>query len=80
MFVAERFISGLVKDSGKHRVSTDGGRWYPQACEFLTLDRHIHSSWEKILIERKMRYIKDRIERFDDYFQCRKAKLQTKPN
>ena len=25
MFVAERFLSGLVKIHGKHSVSTDGG-------------------------------------------------------
>jgi putative transposase len=25
MFVAERFISGLVQNHGKHPVSTDGG-------------------------------------------------------
>jgi len=25
MFVAERFISGLVKGHGKHPVSTEGG-------------------------------------------------------
>ena len=37
MFVAERFISGLVKIHGKHPVSTDGGTWYPQACRFLEL-------------------------------------------
>jgi putative transposase len=79
MFVTEHFLSGLVKDSGKHHDSTDDRTWYPQACEFLTPERHIHSSWEKILIERKMQYITDRTERFDDYFQCRKAKLQTKP-
>ena len=72
MFVAERFLSGLVKDYGKHPVSTDGGTWYPQACEFLTLDHHIHSSWEKSLIERIIQYIKDRTESFDDYFPCRK--------
>jgi putative transposase len=29
MFVAERFIADLVKDHGKHSVSTDGGTWYP---------------------------------------------------
>ena len=72
MFVAERFLSGLVKDYGKHPVSTDGGTWYPQVCEFLTLDHHIHSSWEKSLIERIIQYIKDRTESFDDYFPCRK--------
>ena len=37
MFVAERFISGLVRIHGEHPVSTDGGTWYPQACKFLKL-------------------------------------------
>ena len=72
MLVAERFISGLVQIHGKHPVSTDGGTWYPQACRFLKLDHHIHSSLEKSLIERTMQYIKDRTECFDDYFPCRK--------
>jgi putative transposase len=71
MFVAERFISGLVKIHGNHLVSTDGGTWYPQACKFLKLRHHIHSSLEKSLIERTMQYIKDRTECFDDYFPCR---------
>jgi len=71
MFVAERFIQDLVKIYGKHPVSTDGGTWYPMACQFLKLDHHIHSSLEKSLIERKMQYIKDRTESFDDYFPCR---------
>ena len=34
MFVAERFISDVIKNHGKHPVSTDGGTWYPQACRF----------------------------------------------
>ena len=35
MFVAERFISRLIKIHGKHNISTDGGTWYPpQACKF----------------------------------------------
>jgi len=72
MLVAERFISGLVQIHGKHPVSTDGGTWYPQACRFLNLDHHIHSAFEKSLIERTiMQYIKDRTESFDDYFPCR---------
>ena len=71
MFVAERFLDGLIKVHGKHPVSTDGGTWYPQACRFLNLDHHIHSSLEKSLIERKMQYIKDRTESFDDYFPCK---------
>jgi putative transposase len=72
MFVAERFLLTLVKDHGKHLVSTDGGTWYPQACRFLKLSHHIHSPLEKSLIERTMQYIKDRTESFDDYFPCKK--------
>ena len=67
MFVTERFLSNIVRDYGKHPVSTDGGTWYPQACRFLKLDHHMHSSFEKSLIERTMQYIKDRTECFDDY-------------
>jgi putative transposase len=68
MFVAERFISKLVMTYGAHPVSTDGGTWYPQAYRLLKLQHHIHSSYKKSIIERTMRYIKDRTESFDDYF------------
>jgi putative transposase len=54
MFVAERFISGLVQSHGKHPVSIDGGTWYPMACRFLKLNLYIHSSYEKSIIERTM--------------------------
>ncbi|MDR4492406.1 MAG: DDE-type integrase/transposase/recombinase [Candidatus Nitrosocosmicus sp.] len=72
MLIVEKFLSGLVKDCGRHPLSTDGGTWYPQGCKFLKLDHHIHSSWEKSLIERTIQYIKDRTESFDDYFPCKK--------
>ena len=78
MFVAERFLSKIVEEYGKHPVSTDGGSWYPQACRFLKLKHHIHSSFEKSIIERTMQYIKDRTECFDDYFPCRKKKCKLK--
>jgi putative transposase len=71
MFVAERFLHDLIKIHGKHPVSTDGGTWYPQACRFLKLKHHFHSSLEKSLIERTMQYIKDRTGSFDDYFPRR---------
>ena len=74
LIAEEKFISDLMKVYGKHPVSTDGGSWYPQACVFLKLDHHIHSSLEKNLIERKIQYIKDRTESFDDYFPCVKKK------
>lgn len=55
MFVAERFLSNIIQDYGKHPVSTDGGTWYPpQACQFLKQSHHIHSPYEKSLIERTM--------------------------
>jgi putative transposase len=78
MFVAERFLSNLIKDYDKHPVSTDGGTWYPQACQFLKLNHHIHTSFEKSIIERTMQYIKDKTECFDDYFPCRKKKCKLK--
>ena len=43
MFVAERFIQSLIRKYGEHAVSTDGGTWYPQACQFLKINHHIHS-------------------------------------
>jgi putative transposase len=70
MLIAKPFIADLVRIHGKHHVSTDGGTWYPQACLFLKLDHHAHSPFEESLIERKMKYIEDRAESFDDYFPC----------
>ena len=78
MFVAERFLYNITKDYGKHPVSTDGGTWYPQACKFLKLQHHIHSAYEKSIIERTIQYVKDRTEGFDDYFPCRKKNCKLK--
>ena len=78
MLVAERLIASLVDKYGKHPVSTDGGTWYPQACQFLKLDHHIHSFYEKSIIERTIQYIKDRTECFDDYFPCKRKKCKLK--
>ena len=60
----------MIRRYGKHNISTDGGNWYPQACRFLNIEHHNHSSIEKIFIERTIQYIKDRTECFDDYFPC----------
>jgi putative transposase len=76
MFVAEHFLSNVIKEHGKHPISTDGGTWYPQACGFLNLHHHINSTFEKSIIERTMQYIKDRTENFDDYFPCKKNKCK----
>ena len=54
MIVAEQFLKHLVIKYGKHKVSSDGGTWYPsQACKFLKLKHHIHSSFEKSVIEKE---------------------------
>ena len=52
MFIVERFLSSLIKKYGKYHISTDGGRWHPQACEFLKLRHHTHSPFGKSVIER----------------------------
>jgi putative transposase len=79
MFViAERFLSDIVYKHGKYPISTNGGTWYPQACRFLKLNHHLHSHYEKSIIEKTMQYIKDRTEGFDDYFPCRKKNCKLK--
>ncbi len=75
MFVAERFLSESVNMYEKHQVSSDSGTWYSQDCKFLNPYHHLHSfvyKNEKSIIERTIQYSKDRTERFDDYFPCRK--------
>jgi putative transposase len=68
MMMEENNKNNKVKKYGKHPVSTDGGTWYPQACKFLNMNHHLHSFYEKRMIERTIQYIKDRTESFDDYF------------
>lgn len=58
MFVVERFPSDLVKIHAKYPVSTDGGTWYPQACQFLNSRHHLHSILEKSLVEKTIQYSK----------------------
>jgi putative transposase len=48
ILVAEQFLQELIRKYGKYPVSTDGGTWYPsQACKFLKLKHHTHSSYMK---------------------------------
>ena len=55
MFVAELFLSHVLDKYGLHQVSTDGGTWYShQECKFLKLNHHLHSSFEKSIMERTM--------------------------
>jgi hypothetical protein len=72
MLVAESFLKSLIKVYGRHAVYSDGGSWYPEACNSLRLKHILHTSFEKSVIERAMEYVKDRTEDFDDYYPCRK--------
>ncbi len=54
--IAKRFLSYRVNKYRLHAVSTDRGTWYPQACRFLKLKHHLHSSFEKSMIERTMQH------------------------
>jgi putative transposase len=71
--VAEMFLKSLVKRYGKHVVYSDGGPWYPDACNVSGLEHRLHSPYEKSLMERANEYVKDRIEEFDDYWPCLKG-------
>ena len=65
MFVAERFLSHCFRQVwSTFIVSSDGGPGTPQACKFLNLYHHIHSPFEKSIIERTVQYIKDRTRKF----------------
>jgi hypothetical protein len=52
MLVAEWFIQKLATEYGKHPVRTEGGcTWHLQACKSLRLHHHLHSSFEKSIME-----------------------------
>jgi len=47
MLVTELFLKSLIKLYGKHRVYSNGGTWYPEACDSLGLEHKLHSPLEK---------------------------------
>jgi putative transposase len=72
MLILSSFLESLVEKYGRHIVYSDGGTWYPEACNVLGLKHYLHSPLEKSFIERVIQYFKDRIEIFDDYYPCSK--------
>ena len=71
MFVRERerFINRcqrLWKTSWYQQMEEALG--ISQACLFLKLEHHLHSPFEKSIIERTIQYIKDKTENFDIIF------------
>jgi len=55
----------LMMVHGIHRLADSG-----------KLSHHIHFPYEKSIIKRTVRYIKDRMKGFHDYFPCRKNKCK----
>jgi putative transposase len=58
MLVAESFLKSLVNLYRKHIVYSDGGSWYPEACNSLMLKHILHTSFEKSIIERGMEHVR----------------------
>jgi putative transposase len=81
MLIAEEFLC-ILYDKQIRKTSSNINRetvWYvvyPQTCRFLKIKHRLHSLYEKNIIERRIQYIKDRTECFDDYFPCRKEKCR----
>ena len=76
MLVAERFLYSLIDKYDKHPISTDGCTWYPpQACRFLKLKHHLHSSFEKSIIERTIQHNKDRTDNLMTTFHAEKGMI-----
>jgi putative transposase len=72
MLILSSFLKSLLDKYGRHTVYSDGGTWYPEACNVLGLKHRLHSHLEKSLMERVIQYFKDRSESFDDYYPCSK--------
>jgi putative transposase len=70
------FLSKVVEKYGLQPVSMQMGRhmMVSTSVSFLKLQHHIHSSFEKSIIERTIQYIKDITKWVDDYFTCKRKK------
>ena len=47
MLILSSFLESLVEKYGRHIVYSDGGTWYPEACNVLGLKHYLHSPLEK---------------------------------
>ena len=56
MLVAEKLIRSLDDKYGRYPVYTDDGTWYPETCNVIGLKHHLHSPFEKSLMERVNQY------------------------
>jgi hypothetical protein len=58
-----------------YSILTDCGTRYPRACRFLSIILHLHSSYEKGIIERTIHYLIDRSKGLMTIFHVRKLDL-----
>jgi putative transposase len=78
MLVVEAFLRSLIELYGRHAVYSDGGTWYPEACNSIGLEHKLHSSYEKSIVERIVEYLKDRTENFDDYYPLHERRVSVR--
>jgi hypothetical protein len=76
MLLAGHLLSDLL-EHGKHPVSTDCETWYPQACRLLRMEHHLHSPYEKSIIERTMQCSRIELNALITIFHA-KEEMQTK--
>jgi putative transposase len=50
-------VERVIYSYNRHSIFRDGGTWYPQAGRFLRLKHHLHSSFEKSLIESTVQFV-----------------------
>jgi putative transposase len=70
ILTAELLLQGLIDCYGRHPVYSDGTDWCPAARRSLGSEHHIYDVVRGNLMECFVQYVKDRTERFDDYFPC----------
>jgi hypothetical protein len=57
-------------------IYSDGRSWYPEACSYIGRKHLLPSPLEKSIAERSIEYLKDRTEKFDDYYPFKTTIIQ----
>ena len=60
----------LIDRYGSNALYYDGEDLHSAACCSLRLEHHVYDASSRNLAERFVEYVKDRTERFEDYFPC----------
>jgi transposase-like protein len=66
------FTEGLRQFTGpRMEVLIDRAHYYETACEFLNPERDTHDLGLRGLMERRIKYVKERIEDFDNTYRAK---------